>query len=344
MKRPLPDQLARILEHLSLESKGSVRFAGILFPPFPAAAGPAFPHPLPIHPLVRNLQSILYAYCYSRPFSEPPLAPLTAVTGMDRAFVAQLSAGNQSRAMWDSGWEIYLPLADGSAFAKKGDRQHLAAPGTYIAAGDQRIISEAGTIISIWRKRESTAAQPGFYYAYGEAPGDAWDDHTLVRFYFHVGSAGAPRLLQEVTGALNAYEVPFQFKVLNEPSVYGRTDSAVLYLARRYYDIAARLFGGPRNPLAALLQPEIPLFTRRLIDGIGVADDPANGESFGMHRCRLVAEGIVDAFRLQASAVDAQIQAVRSRFALNGLDMDVPYLGAGFADYPPIPGDTQEPA
>jgi hypothetical protein len=260
---------------------------------------------------------------------------------MDQGFVGQLSAANQSRETWDPGWEIYLPMPDGRMFAKKGDRQHLAALGNYVASGDPQV-PQVGTIINLWRRREAINVQPGFYFAYGEAPNDAWDDHTLLRFYFNIKGQGAPRLLQEISSALNAYEVPFQFKTLNEPSAYDRTDSAVLYLARRYYEIAARLLLERRSSLAEILRPEIPLCAYKFMEGVGAADDPGNGESFGMHRCRLLAEGLVDAYRWNIVGADARIKAVHARFSQNGLNMDAPYLAAGLAEYPPIPTDSQE--
>jgi hypothetical protein len=338
-------QLAHILDHLSIKNEGACQFAGEHFPAPPGAAvNPVFPHPMPTDALVRHLQSILYAFCYSRPFTGPPLAPPAVMKGMDHAFVGQLSAANRSREIWDLGWEIYLALADGRVYAKKGDRQHLAAPGEYIASGDRRVISQAGTMINLLQRREAIGGQPGFYHAYGEVPGDAWDDHTLLRFYFHIRSEGAPRLLEEISGALNAYEVPYQFKTLNEPSAYDRADASVLYLARRYYEITARLLSERRALLASLLKPEVPLFACKFMDGIGVADDPGNGESFGMHRCRLVAEGLADAFRTTMTTTPARIEAVRARFSVNGLDMEAPHLGPGLADYPPIPADTQEAA
>jgi len=60
-----------------------------------------------------------------------------------------------------------------------------------------------------------------------------------------------------------------------------------------------------------------------------LAEDPGNGESFGMHRCRLTAEGIVDAWRQNHMGPEAWLQAVDARFTLNGLKLNYPYLGPG---------------
>jgi hypothetical protein len=80
------------------------------------------------------------------------------------------------------------------------------------------------------------------------------------------------------------------------------------------------------------------------MEGVGAADDPGNGESFGMHRCRLLAEGLVEAYRSNIAGTDARIKAVQARFSQNGLNLDAPYLAPGLAEYPLIPTDSQEVA
>lgn len=330
-------QLANVFEHLSIESEDAFSLAGRRFQVTPNLNGSQLqPHPMPAEPLVRDLQAVLYAYCYSRPFKGAPLPQLDPLPAFDHAFVAHLSGANRSRETWDQGWSIYLSMADGRVFARKGDCQHMASAGDFVVSSDPHALLQAGTTISLLQRRESIAAQPGFYFAYGEAPNDVWDDYALVRFYFHVESAGAAPLLEQITSMLNAYDVPFQYKTLSAPAAYDRTDAAVLYLARRYYEVAARLLFEREALLGKLLRAETPLFTRQLMKGIGVADDPGNGESFGMNRCRLVAEGLADAFRLRAGSIEDRMNMVQSRYALNRLSLSFPHLGAGLVDYPVI--------
>lgn len=335
MDKPFPTQLGEILRHLTIESEASFSFAGRQFPvPSVAAMESALSHPLPADPLVCHLQLVLYSYCYSRPFAGAPLPDLNGAAAMDAVFVAQLSAANQSRELWDHGWEIYLTMPDGRVFVRKGDRQHAAAPGEFIFSAGQSTTPQPGTLVSVLQRRESAAAQPGFYFVYGEVPNDLWDDYTLTRFYFHLTSAGAPVLIGQITRLLNSYAVPFQFKALNAPSAYDRTDSAVLYVARRYYHPTACLLLECGHTFQAFLKPGTPLFTRKLMEGVGIADDPGNGESFGMHRCRLVAEGLADAFRRAATTPELRLQAVQLRFSMNGINFHLPHTGAGLLDYP----------
>ena len=84
---------------------------------------------------------------------------------------------------------------------------------------------------------------------------------------------------------LNRYQVPFRYKILSYSGVYTRADAAVLFFAARYYQIIARLL--PRiRPRRDRICVRDALLTRPLHDGIGLAEDPGNGESFGMHRTR----------------------------------------------------------
>ena len=106
----------------------------------------------------------------------------------------------------------------------------------------------------------------------------------------------------------------------------------VLYVARRYARLVGRLLDDIPPEIDRLMDPATPLFSRPIRQGVGVAEEPNNGESFGMHRSRLVVEGIVDAWNRGLQSVDARLRAVEERFRLNGLDLRRPYLSAGSRD------------
>ncbi len=328
------EELTPILREIEILSPAAFRFRGEMMPVAPGVMPviPGFPnHPLPDMPLVRDLQSMLYARCYSRRMEDAPPPPPEAMLP-DPTFLPKLIQSNRSRPGWEGGWTVYQVSPNGQVWLSKGDRQRSAVPGEFVTTGPPGVAPQPGAIVNVQVQRESTAAQPGFYYVYGEALGDVWDDQSVVRFYFHAPSSAAPELIEALTLPLNRYQVPFRMKALNEPAMYGRTDAVVLYVARRYHDITVRIVGQlPRNVTDQLLA-STPLFTRTLQPGIGVAEDPNTGESFGMHRCRLVAEGIVDAWKKSDQSVDGRLRAVEARFTQNGLKLELPYLCPGSVD------------
>jgi hypothetical protein len=89
---------------------------------------------------------------------------------------------------------------------------------------------------------------------------------------------------------------------------YGRTDALVVYVGQRYFPMVARVVAQMRDKVP--LEASTPLFTKTLWPGIGAAIEPGNGESFGSHRSRLTAEGIVDAWREGAQESGARIAAI----------------------------------
>jgi hypothetical protein len=311
---------------LSPESFGLSGEPAIAVSAVPAPAGyPA--HLLPAEPLVRALQNLLYARCYSHRLGDP----VTDVPPPDPALVGRLSQANHSRERWDPGWVIYQFGANGQVYVMKGERQHLAQPGEYLAA-TPGLPLQVGSQVTLWVTRESVNVQPGFYYMFGEVPPDTWDDYWLVRYYFHCRPADVAELVAHLTASLNRSQVPFRMKALSDSAHYTRTDAMVLYCARRYHRVVAWAIAELSKAAAAALRPAVPLFSKRLRPGVGFAEDPKTGESFGMSRCRLVAEGIVDAWRMSYQSVPARQQAVAARFSLNGLSLERPYLNAGSVD------------
>ncbi len=87
--------------------------------------------------------------------------------------------------------------------------------------------------------------------------------------------------------------------------------------------------------IAAQLRPEVPLFCKRLADGLGFADSPPNSLSFGEHRCRLVAESLWNSFESGRSEAAARMTDLAAAFSRAGLDPLRPFLGVGTGSITP---------
>jgi hypothetical protein len=244
-----------------------------------------------------------------------------------------LSLKNNTRARWDAGWTVFATNPDGRVSLQKGEFQRIAVPGEYAAeSGAPGVAPGIGSQVSVQVRREAFDVQPGLYFAYSETLSDVWDDYALLRFYFHITPNQALDLLQYLTNVLNRFQVPFRLKAPTTPSGYWRTDAVVLYVAQRYYAITERVIASLPDPVRQGLRPQVPLFTKPIIPGIGFAEEPNTGESFGMHRCRLTAEAIVDAWQQGLRTVEETIHAVGVRFMLNGLALAQPYLSISKSD------------
>src|SRR5262249_26203177 len=267
--------------------------------------------------LVRGIQTAFYDRCYAHRLGGPNSAPTQAVAA-DPEFATRLAKANATREHWDKGWVIHQLGQNGQVFVRKGDRERAAMAGAFISEAVLGMAPQIGASVSVRAPRETLDVQPGYYFAFGQTLDELADQLSLLRFYFHCGSDDAVVLIAGLTAALNRFQVPFQLKAPAIATLYGRTDAAVLYIGARYFTITARIAAQLRESVA--LESSVPLFTKRLWPGIGVAVEPGSGESFGTHRCRLAAEGIVKAWREGEQDVPARLAAISTLFAADGLD------------------------
>jgi hypothetical protein len=330
MASPLHAELLRIVAAMAFPSPGVVTLAGRSAPY--AGAVPAMPGVTPAaNPLVAQLQQLLYDRCYCRRFDGGAPQPTAAATP-DPNFVEALSAANTGRERWDAGWQITQALPSGQVAAAKGALTRMVWPGEFLARGATGGPPRPGTEISLYAPKESRTMQPGFYFAFGEALADQEEEFSILRFYWNVEAGGAAQLIARLTAPFNRFAIPFRFKCLSMVELYERTDAAVLYIAKRHYRLAAELLTEIYPAVQASLKPQTPLFAKTLAPGLGLAENPKTSESFGMHRCRLVAEAVCGAHARGIDAPQARVDAIGASFAAAGLSLELPFLNPGSAD------------
>jgi hypothetical protein len=88
---------------------------------------------------------------------------------------------------------------------------------------------------------------------------------------------------------------------------------------------------------APALSGLVPALTKPLAPGVAFAEDPGTGDSFGLHRCFLIADGIVRAAEAGRASPTEQVETVAERFAENGLSLERPYLNAASTDEYAVP-------
>lgn len=282
-------------------------------------------------PLVEHLARELYQQCYCRRF-EGVLTKEPFFHTPDDGFVEGLSEANTSREYLDRGWQIVRLIPTGHYIAQKNGLARTLSAGEFVSHDGPGAALREGSSISIFCPRESKTLHPGFYFIFGEALTDQQDDDNLLRFYWNIRAAGAKSLVRLLTGRLNRFQIPFRLKCLNNPVAYRRSDAAVLYLNRRFYRLAAELLAGAHSEIEEHLEPNTPLFSKPLAAGLGLAEEPGGGESFGQQRCRVLAEGIWNAHERNLETDEQRLEEVRRQFELHGLKLEFPYLNPRSAD------------
>lgn len=250
--------------------------------------------------------------------------------GVDLAFYEQLQMSNSGVGYFSPDWRILKQESDGSLAVSKGgltlhvDRdRHLQSPEYAADVGDWVAIRMPGNLV-----------QNGFYMAVGNAGTHSHQD--IVRVYFNLSAEGAVAVMGSLTQQLNAILIPFAFKALYNPSDYGRYDSAVLYFEKRYYEAVQSVLQMVYAENQCHFQTEVPLFTKLLAPGLAIAEEPdrkfADLESFGMNRCQIVANGLLDAWQQGDESPEARMASIHQHFSLLGIELQRPYLNANSED------------
>lgn len=328
----LHGQLARILSAIAISSPASFSFGGLTIPVAQMSDAAAWTAVNPSqHPVTAALQGCLYQYCFCARFTGTPIQQMPSANAADDMSL-ELSAANAGQPRWEPGWQIYKVEPSGQIFAQRSGLNRTFWPGQYVIHDGAGAGPRVGLSVTVFFPKESLTMQPGFYFAFGETETESSADHDLVRFYWNIGSDSAADLMRLSTGKLNRYRVPFRMKSLTTRSHYTRLDPAIIYFNKRYFHIAAELLNGVRREIKGQLGEETPLFTLRLAPGLALAEDPGNGESFGMNRCRILAEAVWSAYLQGDQSLAGRLAAVESQFKANGLDLNRPHLNGRSAD------------
>jgi len=332
------EELSQIFAAIHIESPHELTFGGRTFAVSPhGGQGGNGTAPAP---LVERLTGVLYRYVYSRVFRPPlPATETKEDFTADPELTGALSAANASRDRWEHGWVISQVHGSGQIEAQRGfgnaagnGAPRSLWPGQYLSKDGPGARPRPGALISIFYPRESISLQHGFYYCFGETPEDESFALGLVRIYWHLGLAGAPALIGTLSARLNYFQIPFRLKCSVMPGQYDRTDVAVIYLAKRLFPFVADLLREVYPAVRPFLGPEVPFLTWCLAPGVGVAEDPATGESFGQHRCRLLAEACWSCFLRGEQQTPARLEELRRLLGAHGADPERPHLNAGSLD------------
>jgi hypothetical protein len=281
------------------------------------------------------LQLHLYdnVYCPGMPMpvrADPVELAETART----AFVERLSAANLGSGRLEAGWQVIRITGDALVIRRHGIHVSTQHALRHPRGGAPQ---EIGDEVSLRQPKESTSISPGFYVAIGDQGSPIDSTPGLIRWYWNLAPAGAETFVRLFTTRLNEAGLAFQLKVLSNPTTYRRCDAGVLYVARQGHQAVEAVVGSLLPRLRTYLKDAVPAFTKRLAPGVGVAEDPGGGESFGQSRCKILASGLVRAQQNGDRTSAARLRTVIDHFEEHGISISTPYLNRGSSDAYTLP-------
>jgi hypothetical protein len=255
-----------------------------------------------------------------------------SMRGINRTFYGQIQATNQGKGYFDEGWQV-IGLSPNHLMVQKQGLTVQIKPNFHLRPSDRA--AQIGETVAV--RLPKNRLENGFYVAVGDA-GLVPETASSVEIYFHVSPTGAMALMQWLTQALNPRQIAFAFKILYDPIDYGRYDAGKLRLERHRYPEAAPLLKQIYQQTQAEFGSTVPLFTKSLLPGLGLAEVPkTEPQDFGLHRCQLVAQGLLAAWDTGKETPEQRLNCICQQFAQNQIDPQFLYLNPGSTDiYPPF--------
>ncbi|MEG4959152.1 MULTISPECIES: T3SS effector HopA1 family protein [unclassified Microcoleus] len=255
--------------------------------------------------------------------------------GVDIAFYEQLHSCNGGTGYFDRGWYVVRQESDGTLAVNKGGLTLHIKPEKHLQLAENAAIGE---LVAIRMPRN--LVQNGFYVAVGNAGlrSHSHPDRELeiVRIYFNFNPEGSVAVMESLTQQLNNISIPFHFKTLYNPGDYQRYDSGVLYFEKSHYEAVRQVLESVYAETKAHFNADVPLFTKFLAPGVGLAEEPdskfADQESFGMNRCQIVANGLLEAWHSVDDSPEARMTSILKQFSLLGVELLRSYLNANSLD------------
>jgi hypothetical protein len=313
------DQLAAALRAVTIRSPTEYAWLGHPSRPLPRLVREQLSAVECRRHLVASLREVLYASFYTTGVPVPVRWNGAHPVAADPRLTTALSDANVGDGSWESAW-ILNSCNDGDVVVST-PRLRVRVSASDCRAGDGGQI-RAGSAVSVPLPKELPALSPGFFMVLGAAEFEG----ATLRVYWHITAPGAPALVRALSSRLKAETVPFRLKVANHPARFDRCDAAVLYLPVEAFDVTRGMLADIATALTSRLRPRTPAFTRVLAPGVGVAESPTTRESFGEHRCGLLADGIVGADERGVAPGDPRVEAVIESLAEKGVKIDAPYL------------------
>lgn len=250
--------------------------------------------------------------------------------GVDLAFYEELHQNNSGVGYFSPNWRVVWQETDGRLVViKDGLTLHIDR-NLHLQPRQQ-----AATLCdSVAIRMPSNLIQNGFYVAVGNAGPQG--NQNIVRVYFNFSPEGAVAVMGSLTQQLNAILLPFSFKALYNPSDYGRYNCAVLCFEKSHYEIVQSVLQTIYLDNQWHFRMQVPMFTKLIAPGLAIAEEPdcqfADLESFGMNRCQIVANGLLEAWQQTNESPEGRMASIIQHFSRLGIDVQRPYLNANSED------------
>lgn len=269
-------------------------------------------------------------------------------TEVDWEFYEQLDSNNKGKSWLHPSFRILRQEADGSLAAEFDNgilhiqrERHLPLALQSATINDAIAILLPSSFINKYRYR---ATGDGF----GGLPPSKTFLYTVL-IYFNFSPEAAVSAMKCITTKLNAIKVPFIFEVFHNPLNYRFYNSGVLkvfsyqYAPYQYEEFILPALQTIYAENTSHFRSQVPIFTKVLAPGIGLAERPHPGLKFSSlldsegNYCEFVANALLEAHKKGDESPEARMKYIIQNFERLGIDLERPYLNPNSEDiYTPL--------
>ena len=266
-----------------------------------------------------------------------------AFSEVDWEFYEQLDISNKGKGWFHPGFRIIGQEADGTLAAVFDKMILNIQPERHLPLAQQSATLNDDEI--------DVLLPSSYIYGYmyrangdflGYLPPEETSPHAVFA-YLNFRPEAAVSAMKFLTEKLNVDEVPFIFEVLHNPLNYKGYKSGILkFLSYHYKEFILPVLQTIYTENKSHFQTQVPLFTKILAPGIGLAEQPylelkSELQDFGMNRCEIVTNVLLEAHQNGDESPEARMKYITQHFERLGIDLERPYLKPGSEDiYTPL--------
>jgi hypothetical protein len=268
-----------------------------------------------------ELQAILYRDWYA------PATPVEPEPSWQQPLFGQYRAAHAGSTTFAAARVVALAPGGIVLAARDGERPRALLAGDYCqpsASERSGLAPQVGEQLLVVRRQDAPPAE-GWWRTWGGGWRPSEPPEALTRLYFSVERAQVLELIGRMTARLQELATPWLLKAAAEPAALSRPDAVVVYL--RSSDLgnapeSATLIHTLASSANGLVRDVRPALTYSMGRGVALAEDPADGQSFGERHSALLAGALIASRANGEDPCQGLVAALRAA----GLDPVRPHL------------------
>jgi HopA1 effector protein family len=248
------------------------------------------------------------------------------VNGIDIEFCQKLHQSNTGNGYIDTNWQVTAEADNDELVVAKGGLYLHINPQQHLPKDLDR--PNIGDVVPIYLPNNLAGVDTYIIVGDQGVP----DQAQSVQIYFNFTPDAAIDITQKITQELNKLKIPFQFDILHNPSLFYQYNSGSLRLSQSNYFAVQTFLQKTYEAHQTDFSPNVPLFSKQLALGLGLAEVPNTGETFGEQRCEVLATGLVIAMEQDKSSLTDKLEVIYQVFSDARIDWLQPYLNPSMSD------------